>query len=210
MGRISVASGPLMKFRHQLETHHEIARDSACEDRVALPRPSRSRTRQHRSRARKAGDPSAFSGEGLQPVGFDATAEFRQRSPHETEMERTADRLVGGCDLFEGAAPEHNLFSVRGSLQLGSETELFMQANELVNRVLLGDRRERGPADGRGARPKPLDRACSLPPPVHARADGSRRQVLPRAGDSTRLRILELLRDEGELSVGELVAPDDD
>jgi DNA-binding transcriptional ArsR family regulator len=29
-------------------------------------------------------------------------------------------------------------------------------------------------------------------------------------GDSTRLRILELLRDEGELSVGELVAPDDD
>lgn len=32
MGRISVASGPVMKFRHKLETHDEIARESACED----------------------------------------------------------------------------------------------------------------------------------------------------------------------------------
>lgn len=99
-------------------------------------------------------------------------------SQHETEMERTDDRLVGGCDLFEGAAPKHSLCSVRGSLQLGSETELFMQANELVNRVLLGDRRERGrPTDE--VRPKPVQ---------SARRQHWGRALTRQAGDSLRKR----------------------
>ena len=47
-------------------------------------------------------------------------------------------------------------------------------------------------------------RDCSVSPPGHAGPQRPGGQVLPGLGDPTRLRILELLQAEGELSAGEL------
>jgi hypothetical protein len=95
------------------------------------------------SRAGQVADASAWLGEGLEPIRFDASPELRQRSPHETEMERTDDGLVGRRHLLEGTALQHDLVPALHSPELGPETELLVEMNDLVDRLLLRDRRKR-------------------------------------------------------------------
>jgi hypothetical protein len=67
----------------------------------------RVRRRSDRGRPSGAGqvaDASAWLGEGLEPIRFDASPEFRERSPDEAEMDWTDDGLVARRDLLEGAA----------------------------------------------------------------------------------------------------------
>src|SRR5215218_9968614 len=95
------------------------------------------------SRAGQVADASAWLGEGLEPIRFDASPELRQRSPHETEMDRTDNGLVGRRHLLEGTALQHDLLPPLGSPELGPETELLVETNDLVDRLLLRDRRKR-------------------------------------------------------------------
>src|SRR5439155_8664654 len=79
---------------------------------------------------------------------FDAGPELRQRSPNEAEVDRTDDSLVGRRQLLEGTALEHELPPTCGFPELGPEAELLLEVNDLVDRLLLRDRRKRGrPAD---------------------------------------------------------------
>src|SRR5437016_14327298 len=79
---------------------------------------------------------------------FDAGPELRQRSPNEAEMDRTDDSLVGRRHLLERAALEHELLPARGFPELRPETELLLEADGLVDRLLLGGGRKRArPAD---------------------------------------------------------------
>ena len=83
------------------------------------------------------------SAKGSSQIRFDASPELRQRSPDETEMDRTDDGLVGRRHLLEGAALQHDLLPALGSPELGPETELLVETNDLVDRLLLRDRRKR-------------------------------------------------------------------
>ena len=113
------------------------------------PRRRRGRRRHPRTRARDASragqvaDASAWLGEGLEPICFDASPELRQCSPNETEMDRTDDGLVGRRQLLEGTALQHDLLPALGSPELGTEAELLVETNDLVDRLLLRDRRKR-------------------------------------------------------------------
>jgi hypothetical protein len=101
--------------------------------------PAYSRT----SRAGQVADASAGLGEGLEPIRFDASPELRQRSPDQTEMDRTDNGLVGRRHLLEGTALEHDLLPALRSPELGPETELVVEANDLVDRLLRRDRPKR-------------------------------------------------------------------
>lgn len=101
------------------------------------------RVRGRPSRARQVADAGAWLGEGLEPVRFDASPELRQGSPHETEMERTDDGLVGHRHLLEGTALQHELPPPLRSPELGPETVLLVETNDLVDRLLPRGRRKR-------------------------------------------------------------------
>src|SRR5437870_13753620 len=58
-------------------------------------------------------------------------------------MDRTDDGLVGRCHLLEGTALQHDLLPALRSPDLGPETELLVETNDLVDRLLLRDRRKR-------------------------------------------------------------------
>ena len=74
---------------------------------------------------------------------FDAGPELRQRSPDETEMDRTDDGLVGRRHLLEGTAPQDDLASALCSPELGLETVLLVETNDLVDRLFPRGRRKR-------------------------------------------------------------------
>ena len=84
-------------------------------------------------------DASAWFGEGLEPVRCDASPELRQRTPHETAMDRTDDSSVGRRNLLEGIALQHDLVPAFGSPQLGPETVLLVETDDLVDRLPLRD-----------------------------------------------------------------------
>src|SRR6266566_5694684 len=70
-------------------------------------------------------------------------------------MERTDDGLIGRRDLLEGAELEHDLLPARCSPELGPEPVLLVETNDLVDCLLLRDRRKRWrSADEMGA-PRP-------------------------------------------------------
>src|SRR5712691_8681120 len=96
------------------------------------------------SGAGQVADAGAWLGEGLEPIGFDAGRELGQRSPDQTEMDRADDGLVGRCHLLEGTALQHDLLAALRSPELGPEPELLVETNDLVDRLLLRDRRKRG------------------------------------------------------------------
>ena len=96
------------------------------------------------SRAGEVADAGARFGEGFEPIGFDGGCEFRERSPDETEVDRTDDGLVGGRYVLEGAAFQHELVPAVGLPELGLETVLLVETDDLVECFLLRDRGERG------------------------------------------------------------------
>jgi hypothetical protein len=90
------------------------------------------------------GDASTRLRERLKPICLDTSPELRQRSPHETEVDRTDNGRVGRRHPLEGTALEHELLPTCGFPELGPETELLVEMNDLVDRLLLRDRRKRG------------------------------------------------------------------
>src|SRR6266540_5359493 len=108
--------------------------------------------RRRPSRVGDVGDAGAGLGEGFEPVCFDASPELRERSSDQAEMERTDDGRVGRRSLVEGAVFEHDLLSARRSPKLGAEAVLLVETDDLVDRLLLRDRRKRWwPVDEVGA-----------------------------------------------------------
>src|SRR6266511_1343518 len=104
------------------------------------------------SRVGDVGDAGAGLGEGFEPVGFDASPELRERSSDQAEMERTDDGRAGRRSLLEGAVFEHDLLSARRSPKFGAEAVLLVETDDLVDRLLLRDRRKRWwPVDEVGA-----------------------------------------------------------
>jgi hypothetical protein len=89
------------------------------------------------------GDAGTRLRERLKPICLDASPELRQRSPHETEVDRTDNGRVGRRQLLERTALEHDLLPALGSPELGTEAELLVEMNDLVDRLLLRDRRKR-------------------------------------------------------------------
>jgi hypothetical protein len=89
-------------------------------------------------------DASAWLGEGLEPIRFDASPEHRERSLDEAEMDRTDDGLVGRRYLLEGAVFQHDLLPAVGLPELGLETLLLVEMDDLVECLLLRDRGKRG------------------------------------------------------------------
>ena len=89
------------------------------------------------------GDASAWLGERFKAICFDAGPELRQRSPNETEVDRTDNGRVCRRQLLEGTALEHDLLPALGSPELGTEAELLVEMNDLVDCLLLRDRRKR-------------------------------------------------------------------
>jgi hypothetical protein len=109
-------------------------------------------------RACEVADAGAWLGEGLEPIGFDAGREFRERSPDETEVDRTDDGLVGGRYVLEGAAFQHQLLPAVGLPELGLETVLLVETDDLVECFLLRDRGEWGRFADEVCAPRPSGR----------------------------------------------------
>jgi hypothetical protein len=106
------------------------------------------------SRAGQVADASGWLGEGLEPIRFDASPELRQRSPDQAEMDRTDNGRVDRRHLLEGTALQHDLLPALRSPDLGPETELLVETNDLVDRLHLPDRPKRWRlADAEYARP---------------------------------------------------------
>src|SRR6266852_2396991 len=115
--------------------------------RAAIPPPQR-----RPSRVGDVGDAGAGLGEGFEPVCFDASPELGECSSDQAEMERTDDGRVGRRCLVEGAVFEHDLLSARRSPELGAEAVLLVETDDVVDRLLLRDRRKRWwPVDEVGA-----------------------------------------------------------
>jgi hypothetical protein len=74
------------------------------------------------------GDASTRLRERLKPICLDTSPELRQRSPHETEVDRTDNGRVGRRHPLEGTALEHKLLPTCGFPELGPETELLVES----------------------------------------------------------------------------------
>ena len=59
-------------------------------------------------------------------------------------MDRTDDGLIGRRYLLEGAASQHDLLPAAGLPELGLETVLLVETDDLVECLLLRDRGKRG------------------------------------------------------------------
>jgi hypothetical protein len=90
------------------------------------------------------GDASAWLGERFKAICFDAGPELRQRSPNETEVDRTDNGRVCRRQLLEGTELQCDLLPALGFPELRPETELLVEMNDLVDRLLLRDRRKLG------------------------------------------------------------------
>jgi hypothetical protein len=89
------------------------------------------------------GDARTWLRERFKGVCFDTSPELRQCAPDETEVDRTDNGRVGRRQLLEGTALEHDLLPALGSPELGTEAKLFVEMNDLVDRLALRDRRKR-------------------------------------------------------------------
>jgi len=108
-------------------------------------------------------------------------------------MDRTDDGLVGRRHLLEGTALQHDLLSALRSPELGLETVLLVETNDLVDRLFLRGRRKRWRLADEVRAPRPSG------PPRRERwgralsQRGSWRGSA-RAGDSWRARVRRAAR----------------